>query len=179
MESRESAPAVIRSTSVSSAIERRLSRVEAQVAKRLERVKICNCKVVTRHHNANCLRAILNASSRECPVHGFRDFGFLWQVPNWVILSGDDDQFCSCPEHPWRSFVPVRAPGRLITRLKKLGQRFLMNSPILKNNANSYISCLRNTTSLGSNGQKSDRELTSRQEILELNLDDVTRKNGE
>ena len=60
---------------------------------------------MTRFHNANCLRAILNGAPRDCLVHGFRDFGFLWQIADWAKLGGADDQFCPCPEHPWRSFV--------------------------------------------------------------------------
>ena len=165
---------------MSSAIERRLSRVEAQVAKRLERVKICNCKVVTRHHNANCLRAILNASSRECPVHGFRDFGFIWQVPNWVILSGDDDQFCSCPEHPWRSFVLNSPRTWEAHHAAKEAWAALPHEP---SNFEEQREQLHLVLAEYNESRQQWAEIRSRthrrEEILELNLDDVTRKNGE
>ena len=87
------------------AFERRLSRLEALIKRKLERPKICTCRAETRFHRSDCLKAILQGASRDCPTHGFRDFGFFMFAAQWSTLSPEDNQFCPCPEDPWRSFL--------------------------------------------------------------------------
>lgn len=89
---------------MSNAFEKRLSRVEALVAKKLEPPKICTCRTDTSFHSAKCLKAVLEGASRECPTHGFRDFGFFIYCSEWCILHISDNQFCPCPEDPVRTF---------------------------------------------------------------------------
>ncbi len=88
--------------------EARLSRVERRLAQKTEKPKICNCREKTRYHNADCLDALLKRMPMVCPVHGFRQLGRFWWTPSWCVLRtrfGDDNQYCPCPPHPWRSFV--------------------------------------------------------------------------
>jgi hypothetical protein len=93
-----------------SGLEKRLARLEKRMAERIQEAKICNCRAVTtRFHNAECLAALLKGMPLVCPVHGLRHLGrFMW-TPKWALLrtreGGDDNQFCPCPPHPWRSFV--------------------------------------------------------------------------
>lgn len=66
--------------------------------------------MVTHFHNAACLEALLKNVPRLCPVHGFRDLGTLWWKPAQYGLVEEDNQFCPCPPHPWRSFVLSKGP---------------------------------------------------------------------
>lgn len=83
----------------------RLSRVEGLLARKLESPKICNCRIDTSYHSAECLKTIFEGASRECPTHGFRDFGFFIYCAKWCTLQDQDDQFCPCAADSWRSFV--------------------------------------------------------------------------
>jgi hypothetical protein len=86
-------------------LERRLSRIEQLLAKRTEVPRVCNCRIETRFHSAGCLNAILKGMSRVCPCHGFRELGFFFSTSRWCALNSEDNQFCPCPPHPWRSFL--------------------------------------------------------------------------
>jgi hypothetical protein len=90
-------------------LEKRISRLEKREAKSREEPKVCNCRVQTRFHNAECLVAVLKGIPWVCPIHGFRNLGRLLWTPEWGCLSyrngGNDNQFCPCRPHPWRSFV--------------------------------------------------------------------------
>jgi len=90
---------------MSKALEKRLSRVEQQLAERTEKPIVCNCRYRTNFHNADCLDALLKQMPRVCPLHGFRQLGFLMWAPKWYRLWREDNRFCPCPPHPWRSFV--------------------------------------------------------------------------
>jgi len=81
-------------------LEKRLSRIEQRVHPTVP----CNCRMVTHFHNADCLAAILDKTPRQCPVHGFREMGFFWQTSDPYPINDGDNQFCPCPQHPWRSF---------------------------------------------------------------------------
>jgi hypothetical protein len=87
------------------AFEKRLLRLENKIADRERRkTAVCNCRGITRFHNANCLEATLKAMRRNCPVHYFRELGSFWWTPSHTLLVGDDNEFCPCPPHPWRAF---------------------------------------------------------------------------
>jgi hypothetical protein len=88
-----------------SGLEKRLARLEKRVAERIQDAKVCNCRLNTRFHNAECLAALLKGIPRVCPVHGFREIGGFFFTPSWYHVRGEDDEFCPCPPHPWRSFV--------------------------------------------------------------------------
>jgi hypothetical protein len=90
---------------MSSGIEKRLLRLEHLVAKRTRKPQVCNCRIETRYHNANCLAAILNGMSRVCLAHGFRELGFFFWTAKQYALQSEDNQVCPCPPHPWRSFL--------------------------------------------------------------------------
>jgi hypothetical protein len=90
---------------MSAGLEKRISRLERIAAKKSEKPRICNCRVETRHHGADCLDAILKGMSRVCPRHDFRELGFFFWTPRWRTLISEDNQFCPCPPHPWRSFL--------------------------------------------------------------------------
>ena len=89
----------------------RVFRLEQQVAERIEEARVCNCRVTTQFHNADCLEAVLKGVSRVCPRHGFRELGFFMEHPIWCPLKprdsadSDDNKFCPCPPHPWRLYV--------------------------------------------------------------------------
>ena len=91
-------------------LEQRLSRLEQCVAERTEGPQACNCRVVTRFHSGKCLNAILTGISRVCPLHGFRDLGFLFWTSIQYPLQSEENQFCPCPPDPWRSFVMSEGP---------------------------------------------------------------------
>jgi hypothetical protein len=86
-------------------LEKRLSRLERILTKKTEKPRICNCRVETRFHGADCLDGILKGMSRVCPRHDFRELGFFFRTPKWRGLISEDNQFCPSPSHPWRSFV--------------------------------------------------------------------------
>src|SRR5271168_5283958 len=91
-------------------IEKRILRQEKLVAKKIQAAKICNCRSMrTSYHNAECLEAILRNIPWLCPVHGIRNLARFWFVASWVPLryreGGDDNRFCPCPPHPWRTHV--------------------------------------------------------------------------
>ncbi len=92
-----------------SELEKRISRLEKRAVERIEKPKICNCRISTRYHNAACLEALLKGLTRVCPLHGFRVLGTFWFTPSWYVLrrrGGDrDNELCPCPPHPWRSHV--------------------------------------------------------------------------
>jgi hypothetical protein len=95
---------------MSKEIERRVSRLEKSLAERTRERSICNCRVGTTFHNGPCLAAILEKACRVCPVHGFRDFGcFMWSARSYPVKA-EDNQFCPCPPHPWRSFLLSERP---------------------------------------------------------------------
>jgi hypothetical protein len=94
---------------MSNGLEKRLSRLEQQVANRAKS-RICNCRGETNYHNANCLDALLKRMPRVCPRHSFRDLGFLMYVPRHFPLISEDNQFCPCPPDPWRSFILSEGP---------------------------------------------------------------------
>ena len=80
-------------------LDKRLSRIE----RRLDPSASCNCRMITHFHNADCLAAILKNTDRKCPVHGFREMGGLFYRPPQYPLVLEDNQFCPCSPHPWRS----------------------------------------------------------------------------
>jgi hypothetical protein len=80
-------------------LDKRLFRLE----RLLDPPSPCNCRLITCFHNADCLAAILEKTERKCPVHGFRGMGALFQRPPQYPLVDEDNQFCPCPPHPWRS----------------------------------------------------------------------------
>jgi hypothetical protein len=90
---------------MSKEIEKRLSRLEKRLAEKTREHSICNCRVDTRFHNGPCLAAILKGASRVCPVHGFRELGFFMFAGRPYPVNAEDNQFCPCPPHPWRSFL--------------------------------------------------------------------------
>jgi hypothetical protein len=93
-----------------SGLEKRLARLEKRVAERIQEAKVCNCRLNTRYHNAECLAALLKGIPRVCPVHGFREIGKFLFTPKWSHLRREDDPYCPCPPHPWRSFVLSESP---------------------------------------------------------------------
>jgi hypothetical protein len=85
--------------------QERLSRLEKCLAESTKKLVVCNCRVETKFHNAPCLDAILKGTCRVCPLHGFRVLGmFFWTSQQYLLLP-EDNQFCPCPPHPWRSFL--------------------------------------------------------------------------
>ena len=88
-----------------SGLEKRLARLEKRLAEGTQKAKVCNCRLNTRFHNAECLDALLKRIPRLCPIHGFREIGTFFFTPKWSHLRREDDQYCPCPPHPWRSFV--------------------------------------------------------------------------
>jgi hypothetical protein len=66
---------------MSAGLEKRISRLERIAAKKSENPRICNCRVETRHHGADCLDAILKGMSRVCSRHDFRELGFFFWTP--------------------------------------------------------------------------------------------------
>jgi hypothetical protein len=92
-----------------SELEKRMSKIEKRLAERAKKPSICNCRVSTSYHNAKCLLAVLKGMAWVCPIHGFRNPGRFWFTPQWAILrvrnGGDDNRFCPCPPHPWRTHV--------------------------------------------------------------------------
>jgi hypothetical protein len=58
---------------------------------------ICNCRIATSFHNAECLSAIIEAQSVPCLAHEFRTLGvFVRVLPKEPVLASDR-QFCCCP----------------------------------------------------------------------------------
>jgi hypothetical protein len=94
---------------VSNGIEKRVLRLERLVSKGTRKPQVCNCRIETRYHDANCLAAILNGT-RICPVHGFRELGFFFWTAKQYPLQSEDNQVCPCSPHPWRSFLLSRGP---------------------------------------------------------------------
>ncbi len=102
-------------------IENRIARLEKQAAKKRQAAKVCNCRIRTRFHNAECLEALLEAMPLFCPLHGLRNFGRFWWTPEQFALTyrdqgpilpnGGDNELCPCPPHPWRSHVLKCIPG--------------------------------------------------------------------
>jgi hypothetical protein len=93
---------------MSNELERKISRLEKRAAEETAGPRVCNCRVITRYHNAECLDALLKCMPLVCPVHGFRELGRFWWTPAWCVRrtrAGDDNEFCPCPPHPWRWFV--------------------------------------------------------------------------
>jgi hypothetical protein len=86
-------------------LEKRLSRLEQRGAERTRKPRVCDCRVETRFHGADCLDEIVNGMARDCPSHGFRELGFFFWTPRWCALIPEDNQFCPCHPHPWRSFL--------------------------------------------------------------------------
>ena len=90
-------------------LEKQLARIEKRLKERKEGPRFCNCRVHTRFHNPDCLVAVLKGIPWTCPIHGFRNLGRFFWTPSWSILwprnEVDDNRFCPCPPHPWRSHV--------------------------------------------------------------------------
>jgi hypothetical protein len=88
-------------------------------AKKKQAAKICNCRSTnTTFHNAECLEAVLMHIPWLCPVHGVRQLCRFVEIASQNLLryrgggadsgylaGGDDNQFCPCPPHPWRTHV--------------------------------------------------------------------------
>jgi hypothetical protein len=95
-------------------VRNKISRLEKRAAQQTQEPKLCICRWdQTRFHNAECLDALLMRMPLVCPVHGLRQLGRLWQTPTWNVLRtriGNDNEFCPCPPHPWRSFVQRKGP---------------------------------------------------------------------
>jgi hypothetical protein len=92
------------------ALEKRVSGLERRVTVTRGKAAVCNCRIETRFHSADCLEAILKNVYRNCPVHGFRTLGTFFQTSHSMPLVGEDNQACPCPPHPWRSFLLSRSP---------------------------------------------------------------------
>jgi hypothetical protein len=90
-----------------SGLAKRILRLEKLAAKRTEEPKLCNCKLRTLYHTADCLEATLKRVSPICPLHGFRQFLNFWGVPvddllmgGTACLSWDANEYCWCPPRP-------------------------------------------------------------------------------
>src|SRR5438270_8911066 len=88
-------------------LERRISRIERQI----QPPAPCNCRLVTHFHNAHCLAAILEKTERKCPVHGFREMGFLFQRSCPYPVVDEDNQFCPCPPPSLEIFAAASRLG--------------------------------------------------------------------
>ncbi len=94
------------------ALANRIARLET-LATETKEARTCICRGdKTTCHDAKCLAAVLRGIPLVCPVHGWRNLGRIWVIAPWVVLryrvGGDDNRFCPCPPHPWRSFVLKR-----------------------------------------------------------------------
>jgi hypothetical protein len=94
-----------REHSMFKARKKQLDRFEGIVARLTEESLPCNCRVETRFHGPNCLEAVLKGAVRDCPVHGIRELGFFMWTSQMFPLILEDNRFCPCAPHPWRSFL--------------------------------------------------------------------------
>lgn len=69
--------------------------------------KQCTCRtgVETTYHNATELKKLMEI---RCPVHGFRDLGYLRWLPSGLPLQPDDHNLCCCPPCPVRELLQGR-----------------------------------------------------------------------
>jgi hypothetical protein len=159
---------------MSNGLEKRLSRLEQHAADRTK-PRICNCRGETQFHNANCLDALLKRMPRVCPLHRFRDLGFLKRVPRWFPLISEDNQWCLCPPDPWRSLIPSEGPHT--TEDKMVAVKASIKVP-LPDQASSLDDRLRaqvlQAKYWGARRQwieKTGRQLPSRDELAKLPLE--------
>jgi hypothetical protein len=88
-----------------SGLASRLSKIEQRFGIKTVASFICICRARTCFHNAKCFNTLLEKLERVCPIHGFRELGMFWFMPSWRGLRREDNQFCPCQPHPWRSFA--------------------------------------------------------------------------
>jgi hypothetical protein len=69
--------------------------------------KQCSCRAggQTTYHSAEELKNLMDI---RCPAHGFRDLGYLRQLPSGLPLQPDDQNLCSCPPCRVREFLQGR-----------------------------------------------------------------------
>jgi hypothetical protein len=105
----------------------RVAFLEAAISTLEERVfaPICNCRIATAFHNADCLQAILKAQCIPCPAHGFRFLGIFFPVQPTEPVLPSDRRFCRCisvdqsdTKNSWESdFESSKRDCRVQTRL--------------------------------------------------------------
>jgi len=160
-------------------LDRRLSRLEKQMEQRKKATRVCNCRVDTRFHGADCLAAILKSTPRVCAVHGFRDLGFFfWQSRQYRLGSGDD-QFCPCPPHPWRSWVLGRGPNPTQSALKNAAE-FPTNSLFnFEDDKRRFDAVIAEYCTARHAAAQSGREFPSPQELVKLQMKRVRSHAGQ
>jgi hypothetical protein len=156
---------------MSNGLEKRLSRIEQLLAEG-PKSRICNCRRETHFHNADCLDALLKRVTRVCPLHRFRDLGFLMLIPRWFALISEDSQFCPCPPDPWRSLILSEGPHT--TEDKMVALRASIKIP-MPDESSSLDDCLRAHVLQCKYWEarekwieKSGRQLPSRDELAKL-----------
>jgi hypothetical protein len=152
-------------------LEKRLSRVERILTKKTEERRVCNCRLETRCHSADCLDAILKGMLRVCPRHGFRKLGSFFWTPKWCALILEDSQFCPCPPHPWRSFVmngPHTWEGHYAARKASNKLPPADHSNIKEDNRRTEALLAQYSESGQQWVEKTGRQLPSREELVKL-----------
>jgi hypothetical protein len=157
-----------------SALEKIISRLEKQAAKRSQKTSICNCRAETLYHNASCLDAVLKGILRVCPVHGFRELGFFCWHSKLYPLGPESDQSCPCPPDPWRLWVRRIGPDpRTSPQYGRPEVREVCPDPVFNlqednRRTGALVEEYRAARDLWI--KKSGRELPSRQELVKLRL---------
>jgi hypothetical protein len=157
---------------MSDGLERRICRLEKRVEEKFKTPGRCNCRVVTRFHNAFCLDTILKQACRVCPVHDFREFGFFFWSPSQYPVGGEDTRFCPCPPHPWRTFLT--GPHPLSWEQHKAALEAWSNHPPRNNFDLNEDNC-QTSALLAEYGEAREqwlatngRQLPSKEELVEL-----------
>jgi hypothetical protein len=105
-------------------LEDKISTLEKRVL-----APLCNCRIATPFHNADCLQTILKAQCIPCQAHRFRTLGIFVPVPMAEPLLHSDRQFCSCRpiDHsgPRSSFEYAPWPSEAKTQLVLIRTRVL------------------------------------------------------
>jgi hypothetical protein len=162
-------------------LERRLTRLEKRVAQKVDPPKVCNCRVSTRHHDSVCLDGLLKKMPRTCPIHGFRELGMFWWTPHWRPLRREDNQFCPCTPHPWRSFV-LNGPRtwEAHNAAKEAWSRFELVRELTFEEEHSRLTAVQEEywSVRAEWYEKSGRQPPTRQEILRLGREMVPRFRG-
>src|SRR2546427_11720269 len=85
------------------ALEKRVRALEALPVTTLR----CRCRAgrSTLYHTPEELKTIMDI---RCPVHGFRDLGYVGWVASGLPLRPEDQHLCSCPPSPVRQFLRGR-----------------------------------------------------------------------
>ena len=161
--------------------EKRLARLEKRVAQRSEerneKTSACNCRLETHYHNADCLDAILKGILRVCPVHNLRSLEPFTSTEARLPLRSGDDQFCPCPSHPQRS-VLLSKHARPLDVLKRHYPKPppdpTFNPQVDKRRVDAIVD--KYSADCQAWVHKSGRQLPSRQEIVELQIERSAQK---